>query len=525
MKNLKYFAYLMFTAIALSLGACSDDDDVVAPEPEKPQPPVEEVFSLTIEAQDITEDAATIITTPSDNETRYVTRIFKSAEIKDLNDAALVEKVLADPTSLNIFLGKQSYDYKLLTPDTDYTAVGFDSGAASAKVYSKAFRTLKHEEPEQPEKPTEKKIAIEVKNIGVESAEVTFTPTDKEAKYFGRVVTEFELRSFARNEQEAIKYLIENPNHRDYIWTGDKTINPTTLESGASMVAIAFYYEDLSQGIFAKRFDTEAKEIKKEFTISNVVPDHQSVTMHVEPKYADRVYMETTVTPDFFDDPKENRMMGAYFGMQNAAVAEGLSLVDYIKKYGFKGAQDITVNHVSQFEMKPGTDYVTYFFYVDPENSDPTNVVDWNYTEVRYTTTLPTEGAEPKVELLNPSVKNNGNGTINIMGTLKANANCQEVKVGLGFYEDAYDKYLAEEGWAGLDAIYKYQRQPINAEALAAAKTAEGFSFEQSDLPTEMDGKPIKIVLHIEAVNAEGTRVFSGVVFDANGIIEKTVKK
>ena len=524
MKKFRFFALLLLAATTLSMAACSDDDEVVTPAPDKPEPPAEEVFSLVLDVKDITDNSATVVTTPSKEDTRYVTRVFSDAELKGMDDASVIEKVLADPTSINIFLGTQSFDYIGLKSDTPYTAVGFDAADGKAKLYTTKFKTLKKQEPE---KPVEMSIAVKVEEVTTHSAKVTFTPTDKQEKYFGHVVTEFELKSFARNEQEAIKYLIENPHHNDHVYKGDQVITPETLEPGATYVAIAFVYHDFERGLFAKKFTTNDREIAKEFTITEVVPSHQSVTMHVAPQHPDRVYMETTVSPSFFDDPHENRMLGAYFGMQNAAVAEGLSLKEYIAKYGFKGDQDITINHVSQFEMQPGEDYVTYFYYVDPNNDDPTNVVDWNYTEVRYTTALPSEELEPKVELRNVEVIDNGNGTINLRGVLKVNNAVEAVKAGVGYYVNDYDKYLAEEGWAALDAIMKYQRQDVTPNALAEMKTAAGYSFEQENLPVDIDPATNElqmIVMHIEAINAEGTRVFTGVIFTKNGIVEKTVK-
>lgn len=514
MRTFKYATALLIAALALY--ACDKQEK---PEPViEPEPSVED-FSLTITEQNIQQTSAEFLVEPSSDEIPYIVANFAFDEIFEKDDSAIVASILSDDKLNEKIHAKQTVlKYADLNSGTDYALIAFSYYKGEAgKVIKHSYSTL-HRTPD------ELTVDIDVANITTNSVTVTMIPNDDEIQYFGRVVTEHELTIFARTEEEAIQYLLSNPNHVKYLYMGKQVIDFQNLQPGEAQVAVAFAYEAENPKLFAKKFITDKSNIETEFTITNLQESYKSVDMHVTPA-KDELYMETTVLPDYFDDPKENVMLGAYFGMQNAAVVEGITLPEYMKKYGFRGEQDITINHHSQFDMEPGCEYVTYFYYVDPENTDPTNVYDWNYTAVRYRTLEPDAGEAPKVELISVEVVKSDNGEITFHAFVHSNDNVSSISWGPALYDSKWDQYLASEGWAGVADVYKYNRKEQDEEVLEKTKTEKGYEYVWGPYLPEEDYGGGDVIFHVEGLNSQGTKCYTGVIFNENGIVEKEVKE
>ena len=141
-------------AFSVSSTSCSDDDNVVAPEPEKPQPEkpeqVEKIdMKFAINISDITMDNAAVEIIPEKNDQAYFTEVVPAAQLADKSDKDIIAEASKAINSELLKNGTLKTSAKelskeALTADTEYTvyAFGYSKDAETIALTKKNFKTV-----------------------------------------------------------------------------------------------------------------------------------------------------------------------------------------------------------------------------------------------------------------------------------------------------------------------------------------------------------------------------------------------
>jgi hypothetical protein len=207
------------------------------------------------------------------------------------------------------------------------------------------------------------------------------------------------------------------------------------------------------------------------------------------------VWTKTSYDETLANEPKNNIVMRSCFGLNNIAVAQGYDFGTIIQtdKLGKVGSNTIT----SYETLRPNTDYVVVMFYVDPTNSDPTEIYDYNFVAVEFKT-VEASSAAPVLEVSEPIIESSGFAGYSIKFNIKVDASTIMLSKGANIWSDStFGKYWDPSDWNSIRAFcWLY---PVNDETLAQAKTDTGcvisFTSEGAD----------DYVFFFEAENAEGT--------------------
>ena len=346
-------------------------------------------------------------------------------------------------------------------------------------------------------------VAISVSNIEATSATVDFLPSNANTQYMGRVTTVGELAGLnISTDDEIIRFMLENPDQLDYVHTGAKTIELERLKANMEYIALAFEYKaaDEVETLFKKTFTTKNETVEKVIEVSNVTPDYTGVAFDVVPSSNEEFWYYYPMEKVNYEEYGDQAMMRAYYGMQNLALNLGYTegIGQYLNEVALQGAQSVEIT-----DLKNNTEYVVMVFYVNPTNSDPTNVYDWNYTPVEFSTLAPSSDA-PVVTIATPDVKADGTGTYTMKITVKVDASTTKVQYAAQAYE--YVKNYYDQGWEAIKAFFFLKE--INAEMLAQAKTSDGLTFVYEGVDAG------DYVFLIEASNAQGVLTYEGVRID-----------
>ncbi len=477
--------------------------------------PANDGLTFNFTEVEIDQTRVEIIVNPSDAETNYYVGILESAEISATEDKAIIDDVVAGVHDWKVGKGPRNVVSEGLTPDTEYTVIAFEYGATDA-VTRHTVRTLKSL-GKLPHNDFE--VGIEILDITDTSAVAKTKPNSSENRYLFRVVTKMELTAFGiyENNLEIFKYIIENPNSNDYIYTGSKSFN-LSLAAETDYLAVAFnvesYEQVLSGEMEVKLFRQEFRTLKGEevdpdtlFKTQNLVTTHSGFTLDVTPVkgeesfwtyyiWTKKDYEETLAT-----EARVNIVMRSYWGLNNLSVDQGYTFGDFIQNYmGQIGSSQI----LNYEPLKNNTEYVVVLFYMDPEVKDPTVVYDYNYVAVEFKTKAPTEGSEATLEVVGPVIEPT-DVKYTIKFNVKTNENAVDLKVGAQLYAN-YDfaKYWDENDWSQIQAFFLF-RKSVGADTLAAAKSADGATVSFTDF--DKDG----YVFFFEVLNSENTPTQFGV--------------
>ena len=466
--------------------------------------------SLTFEITESAIDSSSIevMITPSDATVNYIAGIAASAELEGKSDATIIDEWVSSgehKTRKGVsFLNKGG-----LMDKTAYTVVVF-AITETEKVTRKEFTTT---EAVAALPADQFNITIDVKDITATSAVVTVTPNGTNRYYF-RVIPKLELDAWEiyGNDYETFSYICENPNSGKYITSGTQT-QTWTIHPEMDYIAIAFNYENWKDvyekvenvKLFTYEFKTpEAPAVDPNtlFTTANLKTYNTAFSLDVTPARGEDahwtyyVWTKTSYDETLANEPKNNIVMRSCFGLNNIAVAQGYDFGTIIQtdKLGKVGSNTIT----SYETLRPNTDYVVVLFYVDPTNSDPTDIYDYNFVAVEFKT-VEASGAAPVLEVSEPIIESSGFAGYNIMFNIKVDASTVILSKGANIWSDStFGKYWDPSDWNSIRAFcWLY---PVNDETLAQAKTDAGcvisFSSEGAD----------DYVFFFEAENAEGTR-------------------
>ncbi len=465
-------------------------------------------ISFNIVESNVNSSSIEVVITPSDMNANYYADIVATADIEGMNDSELIDEwVLSGEHKVR--KGVQPVAKSGLAASTSYTVVAF-AITETQKATRKEFTT---DEAGVVLPSSEFNITIDVKNITSNSAQVIVTPNGANRYYF-RVIPKMELDSWSiyNNDYETLKYICENPNSADYITSG--TQNKTwTLHPAMDYVAIAFNYENwqdmydkvVSTKLFKYEFETPdapAVDPDSMFITANLTTTNTSFSLDVTPVRGESahwtyyVWTKASYDETLATEPRQNIVMRSCFGLNNIAVAQGYDFGAMIQtdKLGKVGSNTIYAYET----LRPNTEYVVVLFYVDPTNSDPTEIYDYNYIAVEFKT-IEASSAAPVLEISEPIIESSGFAGYNIMFNIKVDASTVMLSKGANIWSDStFGKYWDPSDWNSIRAFcWLY---PVNDETLAQAKTDAGcvISFSSEGAAD--------YVFFFEAENAEGTR-------------------
>ena len=494
----KFISMMMVALVALFAISC-----------ETPTPENTSGVNFTFQNAKTTATTAEVQVIPSDVTANYVGAIVESEAIADKSDAEIIEEMLA-ADDLKLKKGPQYLTANSLKSATEYTAVAF----AINETKKVARFTLTTEESSDPIPSAQFDIEIEVKDIDAFSAVATATPNSSANRYFFRVITKMELDAFGiyNDDYQVFEYIIENPNSGDYIVQGETTLN-CELNPEMEYLAVAFNFENWEAvhnqeepiKLFRYAFETPKSapvDPNSLFTYDNLSTTQSDFSLDVTPAQGEdshwiyyiwtkKSYDETLAT-----EASRNIVMRSYFALQNIAVEQKMSFNELIQdgKLGQTGSR-----RISSYEpLKNDTEYVVVLFYIDPETKDPTIVTDYNYVAVEFKTAAPTEGAAATLEVSEAVIEKDG-FKYNVHFLVKTNENAIDLLVGAQLWNN-YDfaQYWDPNDWSQIQAFFLF-RKPVEADTLAAAKSAEGATISFPGVDKE------DYVFFFEALNAENT--------------------
>ena len=437
--------------------------------------------TFTFGEAEISGNSIEVSIVPSDLNINYCAKFFATADLAQKDDATIIDECL-NSDDFRSRKGVQIVAAQGLTPQTSYTLVAF--ALTENSVTRKEYTTAEAAALLTPE---EFNIDIRVENITATSATAKAIPNGSN-RYFFRVITKMELDAFSiyNNDYEIFEYIIENPNSGNYLTTGNTTLN-CTLAAETDYLAVAFNFENWENmhnkvdeiKLFRHAFKTpkgEPVDPNSLFTYENLQVSSTNFSLDVTPAKGEDAHWTYYIwTKKSFDETlateaEANIVMRSYFGLNNLAVEQGYDFGAMIQtdKNGKVGSNKIT----SYQTLKNNTDYVIVMFYVDPTNSDPTSVYDYNYVAVPFKT-LASATPAASLEVSEPIIVKDGFG-YKIQFVVKTNEYAANLLVGAQLWKN-YDfaKYWDPNDWSQIQAFFMY-RQPVEAATLAAAKTAEG---------------------------------------------------
>lgn len=494
----KFLSIFSIALVALFAVSCGNDE----PTGDTKQPGV----SFNIIESNVDSSSIEVVITPSDMNANYYADIVATADIEGMNDSELIDEwVLSGEHKVR--KGVQPVAKSGLAASTSYTVVAF-AITETQKATRKVFTT---DEPVAITPADQFNVEITVKNITAYSAEVTATPNGSNRYYF-RVIPKMELDSWSiyNNDYETLAYICENPNSGNYITSG--TQNKTwTLHPAMDYVAIAFNYENwkdmydkvVSTNLFKYEFktpDAPAVDPDSMFITANLSTTNTSFSLDVTPVRGENTHWTYYVwTKASYDEtlayePRQNIVMRSCYGLQNLAVEQGYDFGTIIQtdKLGKIGS-----NTIYAYErLRPNTDYVVVLFYVDPTNSDPTEIYDYNYIAVEFTT-IEASSSAVELQVSEPIIKSSDFAGHTIMFNIKVDESAVTLSKGSQLW-DKCEPYWNPNNWNTIrDLIWLY---PVNKDTLAQAKSDVGcvISFTAETVAD--------YVFFFEAENEEGTR-------------------
>ncbi|MBQ8205038.1 MAG: hypothetical protein IJZ78_04375 [Alistipes sp.] len=456
-----------------------------------------------------TASTAEVQVIPSDIEANYVATIVESSTIADKDDSAIIESMLS-ADNLKVKKGPQYITAQGLKAGTEYTAIAF----AITETKKIARYSLTTEATSEPMPADEFEIEIEVKDITATSAVAVATPNSSANRYYFRVITKMELDAFGiyNDDYQVFEYIIENPNSSDYIVQGETTLN-CELNPEVEYLAVAFNFENWEAvhnqeeeiKLFRYAFETpKAAPVDPNalFAYANLSTTQSDFSLDVTPAQGEDahwiyyIWTKKSYDKTLATEASRNIVMRSYFALQNIAVEQKMSFNELIQdgKLGQTGSRQIH----SYEPLKNETEYVVVLFYIDPETKDPTIVTDYNYVAVEFKTQAATAGAAATLEVSEAVIEKDG-FKYNVHFLVKTNENATDLLVGAQLWNN-YDfaQYWDPNDWSQIQAFFLF-RKPVEAETLAAAKSAEGTTISFPGVDKE------DYVFFFEALNAENT--------------------
>ncbi|MBQ8493590.1 MAG: hypothetical protein IJ464_04845 [Alistipes sp.] len=447
---------------------------------------------------------------PSDTASNYFAGIVAASELAGKDDSAIITEYIQ---KLTMFTGVQFITAKNLQPETDYTAIAFYMGE-TAKVTKLNIRT---NAPGAEDDPFS--LTLKVTNVTHNSAIVTATPTRDDVNYFFRVITELELKeSGCTTPKQIMEYCISNPSHIDYVAKGERTIESKNLAAKFKYIAVAFntdLYDDMIAGIapieiFQQEFTTlDAPEVDPDtlFLYENLNIGVNTFSLDVTPvKGEDKLWSYYIFQKQWYDNyiasSRNAVVMRAYLGLyglrQEYCIAHGIPTVTFnefvtSEEYmGHYGSKQITAYE----NLRPASDYVVAMFYMSPDVTDPTDIYDYEFVAVEFTTKEADANIKVKMDVQGPVVEKTSTG-YNVKFNVAIDNNAIVLRYGATEWTDNVAQWYDPEDCNSIRAFIVFRTSDENTFAAAKTEAGATFSFETG----VFDG-----IIMFEAENVESER-------------------
>lgn len=491
--------YLLLSVALMAIFAISCE-----PEPQGPAGD-ETGTTFTFQNEKATSTSIEVQVVPSDTEVNYFASVVEKVALADMDDATIIDTML-NSDDFKVRKGPQYVTASNLKSGTEYVVIAF---AITEETVARFEITT--EAATEPVPADQFKVEIEVKDITATSATAIAKPNSPINKYLFRVVTKLELNALGiyNNDWEIMRYICENPYHGDYLQTGEKTLQ-CSLSPEMDYIAVAFNYENAKSVydgdepviLFRSEFKTPiAPKVDPNdmFVYENLTTTAKGFTLDVTPVYGEESYwtyyimLKDNYYKDLANNPYNDIVRGAYFGLQNLAVEQGYLFHDIIQldKLGKKGS-----NQISNYQpLLNNTEYVVLLFYIDINSADPTEVYDYNHVAVEFKTKESSGAVEMAVS--EPIIERAVAGyTVNF--NIKVDDSAVGLYMGASPVTDDIRYYWDETDWNEIRAFFWLR--PVSEETLAQAKTEEGCVISVTAESAE------EYVFFFEAITEENTR-------------------
>lgn len=461
----------------LSLVACENKNEPAPKDPEQLATPV-----LTVDS--VGETSAHLSWTSIENATSY--SIVLNNETTNLITTNITANLI---------------EITDLTPSTyTFRVRAYNDDTDNFVASEWAETSFEIEQVQKPE-PEDLTIGINITNVTETEATIVVTPNQNDTWFFARVITVAELKTFDiyQYDEDIIMYMMENPDREDYIFKGEQTIEMERLQPSYEYMVVAFDY--LNPGkLFKEEFKTKDAQLEKVIEISNLEVGYTDVSFTVTPSDNNEYWYYEWMTTESYESYGKNVIIHAYYGLQNLALSYGFNNIgEYLKVVAMSGEDEAYITGLHN-----ETDYTVMVFYVNPNSTDPTQIYDWNYTPVSFTTLTPTGDGTPTIDIVDTEVISRGNGVYDMNVTVKVNDAVTSLSAAATTYESCAAYY--DQGWEAIKAFFWLR--DLGTDALTMAKSEDGYVYSKYGLEAG------DYVFLFEGSNAEGVMVYNGARFD-----------
>lgn len=370
MRHGKQFLSLLMMASLTLFAACQPNEE----NPPKPEPPA---LTLEIELTDLGVNSVMMTVTPSDNEAIYLYDIIRKSVLEEHHEGSvvtyarnLIASLLLELNTTEAVLerisskGVDSYEYKTLSPDTEYIAFAIAINTECEPIGEPTienFTTLPM--------PEVCSWEVEFNEVFYNGVSFTVTPSDDAVPYYFTVRPTAAYGKEVMNDEELLEaILMEDGMMIDYYLAYgvyesvyDPAFPEFILCSDTGYELLVFAYSDGAPLTAIKRFPFRSLKSDVEtltFDIS-VNPSADGADVEVKPSDKHTMYMWDVVDRSDLDGTYEGNIalyVEAYIA--NMIETMGLYELDFSRVMGDDG-------NSFAYAFTPSTDYVVWAARVD----------------------------------------------------------------------------------------------------------------------------------------------------------------
>ena len=353
---------------------------------------------------------------------------------------------------------------------------------------------------EQAPEPQEFAIEFEQLELTSTSVKIKIKPNNNTTSYY---VSRLMMQNFMQSsdgqwlpDKDLINTFLSDLDFKDKCQSGEYTVSATNLLPGAELCLVAFEAA-AKQGdpanfkCFKIGFTVPSgQQQESQFTITQTNVGYTDASFHVVAKDASQLFMAWCVKKDYADSKGSSIMQNIYYGMQNTAVDRQQTLSQFLDENGKIGEGDFTFS-----KLEPNTEYTVLAYYVDRNNSDPTNVYDWNFTRLDFTTKAAEQGVT--LEVTNVTKTANADGTVTI--SFHAKTTNAKTVYAMPKLASATEPYLSED-WEKWSNLFVGGYRPLPASAVESFNSETGGDYNWGGLGFD----PGDYYLLVRAINEQG---------------------
>lgn len=369
---------------------------------------------------------------------------------------------------------------------------------------------------------------VDMKLVSAHKTDLTvrFTPSDRYTPYIARIVSQAELQEMGCyldsactriDETQTLAYLTSNPYIGTYRQEGDYETTLSNLAPGTKYVAVAF--EDFADVMKINTLNVQTLEgsIEEKFVAEMREVSYTSAMLDVTPLSSNIPWACYLMEKEHYVTYKEP-IQNCYYGMYNAFSGnQGYAeFSDYLRTIAFYGDGTVVFEN-----LESDKEYVACLYYISLATEDPTDIYDWYYLPVEFTTLEPDPDMAPQVDVtLEKVLADEVNYYLYV--NVKLNDVTTSAFDAIQHYS-SFGHYYEAGGWDNVGDLFHspyYGNHSITAyatDALTQAKTAEGFTFVKTWTKDNYDyylqeAGSGKYGICITAFTDQGARAQNGII-------------